>query len=727
MSILEKYLKPTEGKTSILDRYLVDTEEDPIDLGRELSQRREIREANERLASFEFKPGVDPNLQAQLVRAGREDEIKGLQPVKEHAKMISSPFWAGVGDVAKTAGEAAKFIGFEATGEKLRKYGGEVSGAFTDEEALQKLGEFDVKDLLEPSFYHQKVFRTLPFALSLIPVSLIGAYGGTAIAGKIGLGALGRLVLGSIGAASASRPIESAMEAGGVYQEAIDRGMSEEIAKKAAKEAFSKNLSLAGMDAIEFATAFLPTKKIPFLLSSKAFKGIVGKTIGTVGKLAATGAMEATEEILQDKFSKEALGDKFSLKDPSTREAGAIGGIFGVALGGAGDIFTRIQTKVIENLPQDLKIEFESEKEKIFQDPNENQQSAQTKALDKVTEKNQEQVKAGVGEFLREEFKDDIKKESPEVQKNFIEFMSKEFGVTDMQKKPIKLKVEEKVRVTEKELIPASLEDSAKQIEDVKIGMGKPEIATELRAIDMSKITTLDELQTKIKETIKDKESLRVIDRHIETRRQMLVDEAKKEVTGVPTFEPIEGTGKVKKSKFFKRLEKQAPELIQNIREEDKTYTALENKVDMEISEQAVMNDYDNAVKMARGEAKRPAGTTESTFLYTVMERARELGDTATQNSILVKLRVTGTVAGQTVQAFKNIPKDSATYFKDKAVETRVRKVGKTKSKIVDGKLETKGNIDKIIETKRKELSKKINKKVSETTKAQDIINSLLC
>jgi hypothetical protein len=203
--------------------------------------------------------------------------------------------------------------------------------------------------------------------------------------------AFGTTVLGSIGAAAVSRPLESALEAGSTYQEALDRGMSQEDADNAANSVFRKNLSLAGMDAVEFATAFLPTNKVPFLKSS----GLLRKGVTTVTKLGATGAMEATEEIMQEKFQREAVGDKFSLSDPATKEAGVIGGMFGVTMGGAGDVFTNIQQGVVDNLGKKERKDFEKEKA-VQLKAGLPEEVAQLKALDKIAVTHKNNVKQAV-------------------------------------------------------------------------------------------------------------------------------------------------------------------------------------------------------------------------------------------------------------------------------------------------------------------------------------------
>lgn len=58
-----------------------------------------------------------------------------------------------------------------------------------------------------------------------------------------------KALLSSTTGAGVSRPLESALEAGGVYNDAIARGLDEDKANQAADYVFKKNLKLADLDA----------------------------------------------------------------------------------------------------------------------------------------------------------------------------------------------------------------------------------------------------------------------------------------------------------------------------------------------------------------------------------------------------------------------------------------------------------------------------------------------
>ena len=364
----------------------------------------------------DIESGISPYVAMNLRLQGKSEKIKDLVPKKP----ASSPFWAGVGDVIKTAGSALSFLGakkegigvFDKTGKKMQEYGNTLQNEFNEPEKIAALGDFNWSDMTQPEFYSQKVLRSVPFSLSLIPAGIVGAYAGAATAGAIGLGAFGTTVLGSIGAAALSRPIESALEAGSSYQEALDKGLSQEQANSAANSVFRRNLSLAGMDATEFAAAFLPTKKIPFLNSSKFLRTGIGKAVTTGTKLLTTGAMEATEEILQEKFQREAAGEKFDINAPATKEAGVVGALFGVAMGGAGDAFTNLQRGVIESLPEKAKTAYDKFLNKEL-NKGVPEQQATIKALDKIAITHKNDVQEAINVRIEEIKKEPIAQKEP--------------------------------------------------------------------------------------------------------------------------------------------------------------------------------------------------------------------------------------------------------------------------------------------------------------------------
>ncbi|MFA7175173.1 MAG: hypothetical protein WC340_17500, partial [Kiritimatiellia bacterium] len=251
----------------------------------------------------------------------------------------------GTGQLLETVGGIAKWRDWDELGESLGAAGQKIKAGYEGEPV-----DFSWRAFFDPDFYSVNVAQSLPMTLSLIP-AMYGGYklGGSAGA-KMGLNPFRKAILSSLTGAGVSRPLESAMEAGSVYEEAISRGMDPEKAEQAANSAFKKNLSLVGLDAAQLAGAFAPIKG----LQATTKLGKIG--IGA-GRLAGGGVLEAGEEGLQEVFQRQALGDPV-VYDPQMGEAMAIGGLFGVGMGGAGvinDTYQAIKERTIENMPEGMR------------------------------------------------------------------------------------------------------------------------------------------------------------------------------------------------------------------------------------------------------------------------------------------------------------------------------------------------------------------------------------
>ncbi|GAB7387342.1 hypothetical protein BSNK01_11780 [Bacillaceae bacterium] len=209
------------------------------------------------------------------------------------------------------------------------------------------------------------------------------------------LGTLGRSILAAGGASAFSAPIEAAMEAGAVYEEAKRRGMSDEEAERAADRTFWGNMATLGItNATEFATAFLPGRF-----------GRIGRALERpAARIGATGAQGAIEEGLQEYISSSSLGDDFSFTDPETLEAMVVGGLMGAGFGASGSAFDSIRRRVVDKLPDAAKAEVRTKTEQYkVQGLEEN--LAETRAVDDVLEQlpnTQEIVNEAVQEQLQE-------------------------------------------------------------------------------------------------------------------------------------------------------------------------------------------------------------------------------------------------------------------------------------------------------------------------------------
>ena len=258
---------------------------------------------------------------------------------------------AGLGEVYESVGGVAKWAGYNWLGNQLKKEGKKAS---TVAPAVD-LGDISWKSALDPEFWAKVpsfAARMTPFTLSLVPAMVVGYAGGAALGGAIGLGAFGSAILGAVGGSTLSRPLESLLEAGGTNNEAVNKGMSPELADKAATNVFLNNLKLSGFDALELITAFAPP---PVKIGSKYLKPFV-KGAGVL----ATAGLEGTEEVLQQKFQTEALGDKFDPFSPETKQAAFGGALFGGLMGGAGAVFNSIKQQTIDTMPPTMAQKFDT-------------------------------------------------------------------------------------------------------------------------------------------------------------------------------------------------------------------------------------------------------------------------------------------------------------------------------------------------------------------------------
>lgn len=284
-------------------------------------------------------------------------------------------FRAGIGDVIATAGATANWLGQEGIGTKLSQKGARYQ-TIASGDPVKSIEEFEWKDLFDPSFYPTTMARQLPFALALIPAAVLGMYAGTSTAVAVGLGTLGKFILGAIGAGALNRTIESALEAGSVYDEQLGKGNSREEADIAADKTFKGNMNLASLDALEFALAFAPAPK-----AAKPWVRALLRTAGVSGNILMGGG----EEVIQRSISQKAQGEDFDITSPGTKGEFAIGAVMGAGLNVSGGIINSVKANVAQS--------FETEYQKEFDNNiDEGPEIAEIKALDTIAEKHPEEV-----------------------------------------------------------------------------------------------------------------------------------------------------------------------------------------------------------------------------------------------------------------------------------------------------------------------------------------------
>ncbi len=306
------------------------------------------------------------------------DDIKKGMEEKGLATTAKKAFLSGIGDVYDTAGSALKWLGHDDQAKIYGDFGKRLKRAYAYE---MKPEEFTWKRVIEPEWWATTVTRSVPFTLSLIPASLLAAYGGAGTATAMGLGTFGRVVLGSIAGSAVSRPMEAALEAGGTYQEALGKGKSESEAHEAADLVFRGNLALTGMDAAELALAFTPLK----VMGTSATKSLARRILASGGKLAGVGAMESGEEGYQEALQRIGMGEAVSWND-QMKESMAIGGIFGVGMAGTGSVYTALRDRITDSMAPELKAQVEAIKKEATS-KGASDQEAELKALDAIADR----------------------------------------------------------------------------------------------------------------------------------------------------------------------------------------------------------------------------------------------------------------------------------------------------------------------------------------------------
>ena len=232
-------------------------------------------------------------------------------------------------------------------------------------------------------WYLVKGAEMLPMLTALIPTAVGGGAIGGSVATFLGAGRVAIGVTSAVTSALASRPLESKIEAISVYNEMIDSGETEQIAEEAATEVYSKNMTLIGMDAAQYALAFA---KVPAPLRGSMASWIKKVGLKAVG-FAAGSATEGYEEVIQNYFidlgkasvqgqASPELIEALKLSSPEQREAFVLGTMAGAGFQATGTILSAKDKKVFEKEELDRIIEEqveinESNREETVEKPEE--------------------------------------------------------------------------------------------------------------------------------------------------------------------------------------------------------------------------------------------------------------------------------------------------------------------------------------------------------------------
>lgn len=290
------------------------------------------------------------------------ETIKGAtdKGYAEERQTFPSQFGAslrvGAGDAVNALGSAAEWKGNEELSNKLKATGKKISEGYENEPI-----PFTWKSVFDPDFYANNLAQSLPTTAMLIPAAFLGWKAGGAAAGKLGTPKMLKTMVSALAGSAASRPLESAIEAGSGYEQAKQIALAENksmeeaerIATETGNRIFADNLKLVGLDAAQLGLAFAP---VPAKAAAR-----LGKAGIAAGKLGFEAGTEALEEGYQQAISQRATGEdtrgileQITNATPEMQEAMFTGGIIGAGFGGAGvanDLITSIKTRTIESLP----------------------------------------------------------------------------------------------------------------------------------------------------------------------------------------------------------------------------------------------------------------------------------------------------------------------------------------------------------------------------------------
>ena len=286
---------------------------------------------------------------------------------------------AGIGDIISGVGGAAGWVGLDSVSE----YFNEEAERLQNVAPLVEDVEWTWDNAFTGNFWRSvglNVARTIPFSVALLPLGLVGVGVGVGIATALRIASpILRGVFGVAIGGSISGLAESTLEAGGVDNEAIAQGLTEDEASQAAATAFRNNAALLTLtNAAELYIGLKvanPTKT----LNSVVKRGWV--TVSKAGRVALT---EAGQEVFQEVIQKNALGEEIDWTSDDMKMVALVGGIMGGGMGTALDMVSGIVNKTVNNLPERQREQFEEIKASLPEDMPEAEKNV--KALEEIAD-----------------------------------------------------------------------------------------------------------------------------------------------------------------------------------------------------------------------------------------------------------------------------------------------------------------------------------------------------
>jgi hypothetical protein len=551
--------------------------------------------------------------------------------------------------------------------------------------------------------------QQIPMIVSMLPLALLGAAGGTAVASAAGvsglaaaggitgaIGTYGTAVLEAIGATALSRPIESLQEAGDTYNRAVTKGYSQEQANQVFDQVFWRNMSLAGMDAVQWGIAFLP---MPAPLKKALNNSKLANVVMTGGKVVFNGLTEGGEEALQSYLQSLALGEP--VQNEELVQAGILGGLMGMVYGGVGDVYANIQNRTIENLPVDIRIDAESE----IADAIASQESWSQEQQDAWQQFMEENPEGGYLEF------DAWAKGQPALKDTISGVAQAKKQVLDKviaENPELAATVEAAVNEVKQEVISDEIQRSQERLAQMQETQPTEETQPESGVVSPVETQQVSEPSPPTEAQTPPEEAQQATT-EIE---QPAPEVATTETAPKPKAEtqPI-GKGEERESAAFKRIN----EGLDGIIGDNPVYQQMNQREEINRAIEFVNANEAEALNIINGIKSPPAGMLKQSISMAYFDKKLQTGDSEAYSDTAYKLTMQATRYGQETVILRNINDNSPLYFMKQLVQYRMQKAsigGKVSKKIENG-------VKKI-----KDVSKM---KMIDMQAAQKLIDELTC
>ncbi len=267
---------------------------------------------------------------------------------------------AAAGNLMTYIAGGMKWLGIDGISDQMLKHGKQEVN--TGVVATRKYNPWSPESWTSAEFLQSQVLPQAGTTAFFLAISLVSGGSAAGVVGKLGLGKYATAALTGLAGAQFPTMIEASLEAGQVYDQAIESGMSVKDAKAAANKTFGLNMvMLEATGIITMGISFAPIKNPLSTMDNLIAKGLVRTTI-IGGKVVVDGLSEGGEEVYQQLVQMQALGDRRSiaekLKDDDMKMVFALGAIQGGLFAGGSEVYEAFSNRVVSSLPAPLQLQY---------------------------------------------------------------------------------------------------------------------------------------------------------------------------------------------------------------------------------------------------------------------------------------------------------------------------------------------------------------------------------